>query len=323
MELYNAEMLRWPLSYVTDSRQHGTGWAVIHAPVVSPSRYEQFAVLRRAGFRFIGMTSDGTFPRDTGAESLDYGAICEAWCHCFREPDRYLPRDAPRALISHSDFTDSRRVAAEAEAAQYGDERPADFVFVGATEPWKQQAKNWPLAQRAIPRLCDALGLRALVVGAPPDLSSSSVTCTPSLPWRELLRRIARARFLFVPSIDDASPRVLTEALALDVPVVVYRGILGGWKYVNAFTGAFFDGEHDVVDVVRTCMERTLKPRRWFEANFGPYHAGKRLLDLIRVLDPSIEERSFLGLSDRLQDDPERDAITFTTNRASPSIGEQ
>lgn len=323
MELYNAGPLRWPLMYVTDSRQRSAGWAVINAPIVSPSRYEQFAALRRAGFRFIGMSSDGEFPRLAEADTLDYTAICEAWCHCFREPDRYLPRGTPRALISNSDFTDPRRVAAEVAQISGTDEHHADFVYVGATEPWKREAKNWRLAQRAIPRMCEALGLRALVVGAPELSPSSHIMCVPLLPWRELLARIARAKFLFVPNIDDASPRVLTEALALDVPVVVHREIIGGWKYVNAFTGVFFDGQDDLVDSVRSCIERAMKPRRWFEANFGPYHAGTRLLDLLRPLDPSIAERSHLGLSDRVEEDQERRAITFTTKRASPSIGEQ
>jgi glycosyltransferase involved in cell wall biosynthesis len=125
---------------------------------------------------------------------------------------------------------------------------------------------------------------------------------------------LARSRVLFVPGVLDASPRILTEALALGVPVVVNRQIVGGWKYVNAFTGVFFDGEEDVVNAFRECLDSDRKPRRWFMANYGPYLAGKRLLDLLRSLDPSIEESSHLLLSDRL--------LTLTTRRGAPSIGE-
>jgi glycosyltransferase involved in cell wall biosynthesis len=291
--------VRWPFTLVADARHRGIGWAVINAPVVSPSRLEQFAELRREGFRFVGMASDGVFPQLDAPDPLDYAAICEAWLHCFREPDRYLPAGVPRAPISNSDFTDSRRLAAEVGDV---DDAGPDLVYVGASEPWKQEAKNWPFARTHIPRICDALGLRALIVGVPADdvAKSRAISCVPALPWRELLRAIASAKVLFVPNTLDASPRVLTEALALDVPVVVNRNILGGWKYINAFTGTFFDSDDDVLEAVRACLDGTKKPRRWFDANFGPYHSGRRLLDVLRALDPSIEETSHLVISERV-----------------------
>lgn len=126
------------------------------------------------------------------------------------------------------------------------------------------------------------------------------MTFSPRLQWLEFLARLAHARFLFVPNVLDASPRVLTEALCLDIPVVVNRRILGGWKYVNVFTGVFFDGEDDVVAAVRRCLAAPISPRRWFQAHHGPYHAGRRLLALLRSLDPTITERSHLGLAERL-----------------------
>ena len=78
-----------------------------------------------------------------------------------------------------------------------------------------------------------------------------------------------RRRILFAPNLHDASPRVLAEALCLDVPILVNRHILGGWKYVTNATGAFFGGEHDVVDAVRVLLSERrraeLQPRRWFK----------------------------------------------------------
>jgi hypothetical protein len=284
---------------VVDPRRRLVGWAVVHAPVVSPTRQEQLADLRRAGFRFVGMSSDGPFPRRDGPSFLDYDSLCEAWCHCFREPDRYLPMGRPRALISASDFTDPRRLDPGSIAPATG--LPAfDFVCVGARSAWKREAKNWELARRCIPRLRRDLGLRALVVDGPEeDLAAlPEVVAEPFLPWPDFLARLARARFLLVPGGMDASPRVIAEALCLDVPVVVQRDILGGWKYVNAFTGAFFSDDADVSAVVGSCLARPPKPRRWFRANYGPYLAGQRLLRLLRSVDRSLTERSHLGLAD-------------------------
>ncbi len=70
------------------------------------------------------------------------------------------------------------------------------------------------------------------------------------------------------PNVHDASPRVLVEALSLNVPILVNRHILGGWKYVNGQTGAFFDNEENVVQMfseIRAKQDRAeLRPRQWF-----------------------------------------------------------
>lgn len=95
-----------------------------------------------------------------------------------------------------------------------------------------------------------------------------------------------RARFLFVPSELDASPRILAEALCMNTPVLVNRHILGGWKYVNPFTGAFFESERDVAKAARSCLERWTSPRRWFVANHGPLLAGQRLCRFLASFDP-------------------------------------
>jgi hypothetical protein len=300
--LVTVALVSWPLLFVVDARGRSVGWSAIGSQLVSPSRQAQFAELRRADFRFIGMTNDGLFPATCTHDPLAYSTLCEAWCHCFREPDRYLPRDStPRITLPLSDFTDYQRVAPE----HCSDGDRFDIIYVGATEPWKQAAKNWPLAQRCLPRLCEELRMRALVVGAPP-VALPGVTCVGALPWPDLLGHIARARLVFAPNADDASPRVLAEALCLDTPILVHRDILGGWHYVNAFTGAFFEGEHDVVAGARACLAIAGSPRRWFRAHHGPYLAGQRLLGLLRALDPAISERSHLGLTDRLAAPPTR-----------------
>jgi hypothetical protein len=275
---------------------------VVHAPVVSPDRLDLLARLRRAGTRFVGMTSDADFPASqwgAGGGLLDYGQLCEAWCHCFREPDRYLPPELPRALISASDFTNrvSVRQQAAAGAAAWGVRR-FDFVHAGAAPAWKREVKGWPLARRCLPVLCGHLGLRGLLVGVPPELVPPlpRLTVVPELPWPTFLAAVAGCRFLFAPNGPDASPRVLAEALCLDVPILVHRRILGGWKYVTPWTGVFFDDECDVAAAAGACLAGAWRPSTDFRRTHGPYLAGRRLLALLRTLDPSINERSHLRL---------------------------
>jgi hypothetical protein len=293
--------VHWPFQFVLDARDRHTGWMLLNGPIVSPPQQREFVELRRAGYRFIGMSSYIDFPRGCLEHLLDYEMVCDAWCHCFREPKKFLRRQLPQALISASDFVDAGRIS-PGRFARLAVGDSYDLVYVGAEASWKREVKNWSLAARVIPRLCADLGLRALVVGPPGNgfEPSPRVTFIASQPWTTLLAYIEGARFLLVPNEMDASPRTIAEALCLDTAVLVHREILGGWKYVNRFTGGFFDGEHDVVAAVRTLDESTKAPRRWFRANYGPYLAGRRLLSLIRSIDPAIVERSHVHLSDAI-----------------------
>lgn len=302
-----------PFRHVLSSSGRSTGWTLIDAPLVTAAQQDCFARLRRAGQRFIGVSSYLDFPRGFDDHPLDYEAACEGWCHCFREPERFLRTRMPRALVSISDFTDPEQVSPERIAAA-GD---FDFVYVGAEAPWKRAAKNWGLAARCVGRLCRDLRLRALVIGSPTGEfdPADAVTFRSHLPWHELLAQVAAARFLLVPNGRDPSPRIVAEALCLDVPVVVNREILGGWKYVNRFTGSFFEGEHDVTTSAREVQRGRCAPRRWFRANHGPYLAGRRLLALVRSIDPTLDERSHLRIT-------ERDAVpSVETSRSRLAAG--
>ena len=63
--------------------------------------------------------------------------------------------------------------------------------------------------------------------------------------------------------------RVVTEAFCLDIPVVMNYHIVGGWKYVNEYTGEYFHDSKDVVDAFRRLRDPAraakLRPREWFK----------------------------------------------------------
>merc|ERR1711972_256802 len=98
---------------------------------------------------------------------------------------------------------------------------------------------------------------------------------------------LKQSRFAFLPQIHDASPRVSTQALSHDVPLLMNRNIMGGWKYVNNQTGEFF---HDMSDF-RQSLERILhkadtpggyEPRKWVLEHYGNKHSGARLLKFVQ-----------------------------------------
>lgn len=291
--------LYWPFEVVRDGLQRDSGWIALHGPIVTADQQQQFADLRRSGVHFVGVSSYVDFPRDDARDRIDYQAVCEAWCHCFRDPTTYLSPSIAQALISVSDFIDWDHVNGTASRLQDTSLGAYDYVYVAGVEPWKKQAKNWRLAARCIPELFRGMALRALVIGEPDHEfpAQQGVTFSPPLAWPNLLGAIGRAKFLLVPSVRDPSPRVLAEALCLNVPLLVHRDILGGWKYINRFTGRFFFGEQDILVAAQSCLAGVRHPRDWFRSHYGPLIAGRRLTALLRPADGTLTPETVLGLN--------------------------
>jgi len=98
-----------------------------------------------------------------------------------------------------------------------------------------------------------------------------------------------QARWAFLPQVCDASPRVSTQAMAMDVPLLMNRNIMGGWKYlVPGQTGEFFHDISDFKDSLRRILDNTrgrnspYKPLEFFWGNYGNKNSGKRLLEFVK-----------------------------------------
>merc|ERR1712012_42351 len=111
---------------------------------------------------------------------------------------------------------------------------------------------------------------------------------TSFIDQAEYFRYLKQSRFAFLPNVHDASPRVTTQALVLDVPLLMNKHISGGWKYLNEKTGEFF---HDMSDFHQS-LEKILRgaatpghyqPRKWVLENYGNEHAGKRFLAFVKT----------------------------------------
>ena len=130
------------------------------------------------------------------------------------------------------------------------------------------------------------------------------LTVWPWLPPVRFLQVLSRCHFLFAPYELDASPRVLAEALCLDVPLLVYRPILGGWKYVVPSTGVFFDHEEEVTAAASACMNGSFQPRSWYCAQHGPERAGQTLQSQMVQVDPGFKATGPLRLSYEINAQP-------------------
>ena len=189
-------------------------------------------------------------------------------------------------LVSTSDFVEVSRVW----KVGHGDSPPAkrwDLIYVCLPDWFNAMTKNWDLAQPCAIRLAEA-GARVLLVGcsAIPDTASPPKHRDPATAPMER----------HAPSHGPVSPglfsqrhgrvtRALTEAIALDVPVLVNRQILGGWKYVGPETGRFFDDEDDVVNAFFDCLASSFQPRQWLlDHGYGHDGAARRLAAELQAL---------------------------------------
>lgn len=304
--------LPWPVRYIVDQDGRDTGIMFIRGPL-NPGNWPTWDRMKPT-HRQMGLTSMGPYPLyheaykfvPPNATPQDgwkerYVERSEAWAHCFREPDRFLPPGRPRRLLGGSDFTDCDRLWSAGAAGRRQAKR-WDLVYSCLDNRFNEIQKNWEFARACIQRLCTEIRLRILVVGrcGTPDLPQvDGLEAREFLPWSEFVQCLARSRAAFFPNVLDASPRVMTEAMSLDLPVLVNRRILGGWKYVNDETGRFFDDEANVVPAALEVLTGEFQPREWFIAHHGKRWAEERLAELIREIEPQGEARPVAANAER------------------------
>lgn len=268
--------------------------------------YEQYEEWKRKGIHFIGITSYCEFPNivsnpydslsnkdDNAWKKYDYMKLFEAWLYCFRDPDTYITT-GPKALISESDFI------SETIQPDNTVEKKYDFIYVCLKDNdrcengWQSYNRNWELAKKCLIIMCEKYHLKGLLVGRThceiPDKCHHHMTITDFIPQNKFVTTLQTCRFAFFPNILDASPRTMAEALCTDLPCLVNSNILGGWKYINQYTGEFFTDERDFEHSLSKLLSRmnTYTPSTYFRNNYGKQHTGVMLRDFICDTIPNL-----------------------------------
>lgn len=294
----------WPFQKIRDARGRETGIIALSAPLVDDYYQGElerglFWRLKNSGHLMIGIASYEHFPqeilnpvdnRHTMHHPDDgniYTAI-EAWLHCMRDPDFFLPPGKPRVLLSESDFTNPMRKDGGGVLIPQGIEKQYDFLYVNQGGAWNDYNRNFTVAKECL-KVMAQMGLKVCVLSKDlsvdrelaPYVKSGNLVIHQKELWRDFLKVIESCRAVFTASVADASPRVVAEAMSLNVPVMMNRHIVGGWKYINDKTGVFFTDHHDVrasIQKLRSpSFQAGLSPRQWFMDNWGPYKSSLRL----------------------------------------------
>ena len=311
--------LSFPFRRIADRSGVREDVVALGAPFRSDTHRDTFLELKNRGVKVIGFTHYQNFPGEIDnpfedkywtKNKFDYVSNCDGWCYCHRDPDAIgLPTDK-RIEVVESDFADMHSLCAHTSCD--GVEKDIDFVYSLPSElvdgqkdsnrcslEWQAHCRNWQLARACLPILCDRLGMNGAIVGRDcmEDMRElgvdTKITLHKRLAYHKFLSLLKRARFLFVPNISDASPRVITEALALNTPVVVNKEIIGGWKYVNDKTGALFTSTEDLEAAVNHALTVETAQDE-FLATWGRQKSSEKFASFLREIGIETDETVML-----------------------------
>ena len=259
---------------------------------------ERFVDYQANGIKIIGITAYKTFPKPVSDESgdqetytndtFDYTQEIENWMSCFTKHSDYgLGEQNNIVDISESDFYD-----VVDEATINKEEKKYDFIYSclrdvdddNSPDPcpmngWNAINRNYNLALACLPIMIKEFNCKILIIGRVncglEHLYGDNLEVVDMLPYHEFQQKIRQSRFLFVPNIYDASPRVVTEAMINNVPVLMNRSIVCGSKYINEETGMFFTDQNDIRYSLKKMLNKEFSPRSWWAENYNVKKMGK------------------------------------------------
>ena len=136
--------------------------------------------------------------------------------------------------------------------------------------------------------MCDERDFSGIVLGIvdsngdscdiPPSCEGKIVKA-PYVDYHEGINLMKKSKFMLLPQVYDASPRVAMEAMSLNIPLLMNGNIVGGWKYINPQTGEFFTGVDDFRNSLSRLMSRldTYSPMAYVNQHYGKERAGRKL----------------------------------------------
>ena len=294
----------YPFQPVMTDRGEFVNVILVRSPFRSKTEWELYHKYKDE-ILFLGISSFESYPLSSpnpyssNFSNDEYLGLFPGFLHMMHNPEAHFPAHVKTILMSQSDFALPQISSAKANDLRKN--KVYDFTFSGSDQDiandcvgWSSFAKNWTFVKDALEVMCGSdFNLKGVLVATKdkknqtgcsiPASCEGNIVQTPFLEQSDFYAYIKQSRFVFVPQVYDASPRVTTQALALDVPLLMNHHIEGGWKYLNRDTGEFF---HDMSDF-RESLQRllgeidTYQPKRWVTEHYGNEHAGKQLLKFV------------------------------------------
>lgn len=235
-----------------------------------------FERLKCWGYYVIGINSYVTFPIPLEKYSKDIEYVEDdlmikydflskdsnvenliGWLWCLRN-NEYLKQkipSIPTLFFAESDIINIQSNNYKTKNKKY------DFIYVCSNGKYQEFWKNWKQAKEWI-KVMTNLGLKVIIIGktSANNIFENNITIKPFLPREEFLKVMSESKSLFVPNHYDASPRVITEAMSLNLSILMNENIIGGWHYSSAPNIVTFD-------IVTTLEQKKLQIK-----NFVKFH---------------------------------------------------
>lgn len=300
--------VKFPFKNLYDQDGNKLNVILIAAPFREKAHETLYAEYKEKGLQFAGISSYLEFPgkianpyedRYHEKQTHDYESMVSTWLHCFREPRNYLRTQMPNILLTEADLKDFDAYKPNTDIA-----KSYDFIYVclkdnDKCDPgWQSYNRNWDLAKKCLEIMCKKYKLRGLIIGREncpiTEFCDGIVKILPFLPYDKFQEEMQKCRFLFVPNVSDASPRVITEALCYNIPVLVNSNIIGGWhNVIPHITGEFFTNEDDLIEALDWMLPhfQEYQARNWFMENRGKKRCGAYLAQFLKLHYPQLNNK--------------------------------
>lgn len=303
--------VQFPFKNLYDDKGEKLNIILIAAPFREKQHEDLYNEYKKKGLSFCGISSYLEFPnriknpyedRYHEKRGHNYPEMVSAWLHCFRKQEYIEPiRHLPHLLLTEADLKDVSSIKDVNEPKEY------DFLYCCLADNdeckpgWQSYNRNWDLAKKCLSVMCKKFKLKGLMVGRQNCEYTTEclgiVKTLPLLDYFEFQKELKKSRFLFVPNISDASPRVITEAICYNIPVLVNKNIFGGWhNVIPSITGEVFNDENDIEEVLDRMISinglSSYQPKKWFKENRGRQHSGKLLSEFLIQNYPNINNKN-------------------------------
>jgi len=312
-ELFNdIPKVSFPFKNLFDNNGNTLNIILISAPFRENKHEELYKEYKNKGLSFCGISSYLEFPgyidnpfedRFHEQRKHDYIQMVSAWLHCFREekiPNNLKKSNLPLLLMTEADLKNPDNLPYKSNIT-----KEYDFMYCCLSdndkcEPgWQSYNRNWELAKKCLEIMCRDFNLKGILVGRTncefTDKCNGIVKVLPFLAYNEFQKEMQKCKFLFVPNISDASPRVITEAICYNMPILVNYNIIGGWhNIISGITGEFFTDENDISHSLTKIINNydSYKSLEWFKNNRGPKKSGKILAEFLKQNYPNINNKN-------------------------------
>jgi GR25 family glycosyltransferase involved in LPS biosynthesis len=261
----------WSLINIVDEDNKPTEFIGIKGPLCN---YELLDELLKTK-KLIGISAYQNFPQplkniydDKNCDNFlkNYEDKIILWCHCFKDPQNYISPGIPLLLYSDSDqFPNAIQLNNLANTV----DKQYDFFCSLPNGDWNSWIRGKDIAKKWLNYMADVMNLKICVGGGDMrDEFSDKIVFTGNLKWGDFIGKMNESKNFINFSRYDASPRIIIEALSLNIPVLLNNNILGGWKYINKSTGNFFFYDEPIDKCINNFMNNKYEPLKWMKLNY-------------------------------------------------------